>query len=91
MELTIAMCDDIMLRCESDDYMRTITIKQLIERAILGVANRSQLVRRTAAFIVAQASSIADSGDTYGYLRQKFISNGRNSRFNLSTRSEVVR
>lgn len=61
-------------------------MKQLVKRTILGVAHRSQLVRKVAAFIVDETMT----KDTYVYLRYRFISNGKNHDFGESIRSEIV-
>ncbi len=65
-------------------------MKQLIKRAILGLANRSTLLRRVAAFVAANASTGSASRDTYRYLKEKFIENGLKHEFDKSARTQLV-
>jgi len=64
-------------------------MKQLAKRMILGLAERSELTKRLAALIAANTSAPSFE-DTYGYLKERFIHNGQNSRFAESTRSAIV-
>lgn len=66
-------------------------MKKLLKRSLIGLANRSALIRRAAAFVTANAISGPESRDTYGYLKQKFVSLGQGSRFDEATRLEIVR
>lgn len=61
-------------------------MEQLLKRSILGVARRSQLLRKAAQFIVTHTST----RDSYGYLKQKFIENGRNHCVEESVRLEII-
>ena len=66
-------------------------MKDFLKRTLIGLANRIALIRRVAAFITANAISGPESRDTYGYLKQTFVSLGRGSRFDEATRLEIVR
>ena len=62
-----------------------------LKRTLIGLANGSAPIRRVAAFITENALSTEKPRDTYGNLKQKFVSLGRNSRFDTATRLEIVR
>ncbi len=62
-------------------------MKQQIKRVILTIAQRIQLIQRIARVITYHSS---DAEDTYGYLRERFINNGKYSQLNETIRSEMV-
>ena len=66
-------------------------VMDFLKRTLIGLANRSARVRRAAAFITENSISGQESRDSYGYLKQKFVSLGRGSRFDEATRSGIVR
>jgi O-methyltransferase len=68
-----------------------IHLRHFVKRAVVGLADRSVLIRRGAAFVVANATSGPESRDTYGYLKQRFIKLGQASRFPEATRRDIIR
>jgi len=62
-----------------------------LKRTLIGLANGSAPIRRVAAFITENALSGEKPRDTYGNLKQRFVSLGEGSRFDTATRLEIVR
>jgi O-methyltransferase len=63
-------------------------VNSLLKRSILGTAKRSSLITHLAAFITR---NVATQPDTYGYLRERFIANGKGKSFSESSREGLVR
>ena len=66
-------------------------MKSIIKRSVLGIAKRSRLVTKVAAFIARHASTQTNKKDTYGYFRERFINNGKDKVANESVRENLVR
>ena len=66
-------------------------MKSILKRSVLGIAKHSNLVTNLAAFITRHASTQANIKDTYGYLRERFIMNGKDKDINESIRVDIVR
>lgn len=62
-------------------------MKSILKRSVLGIAKRSRLITNVAAFITRHANT----KDSYGYFRERFISNGKGKDVNESIREHLVR
>ena len=62
-------------------------MKSILKRTVLGIAKRSRLITNVAAFITRHANT----KDSYGYFRERFISNGKGKDVNESIREHLVR
>jgi O-methyltransferase len=63
-------------------------MKSLIKRGVLGIAKRSQMVENLAAYITRNGSP--NTKDTYLYLRNCFVANGKGHEIGEAARSELV-
>ena len=66
-------------------------MKSLLKRTVLAMARRSRLVTNAAVFIARHASTQANMKDSYGYLREQFIANGKGKNVGESVRENLVR
>ncbi len=67
-------------------------MKEIFKSAVLAVAKRSALIRSVARFVTHNTStpSVARVRDTYAYLREKFIANGKGHAIGDEQREEIV-
>jgi len=71
-------------------HTENMNMKSILKQSVLSVAKHSTFVTNLAVFITRHASTQINVKDTYGYLRERFIRNGKDKDVNESIRKDIV-